>query len=119
MTDKILIRQLLVSAVIGIHDWEKQQTQPLLIDLDLSHDCHQAALSDDIKDALDYFEVCRQVTDFVGASRYELIETLAEEITELIFRQFNCEHIELTLFKPEAVENTQTVGVSISRTRPS
>ena len=71
MTDKILIRQLEVDTIIGIHDWEKQQTQPLIFDMDLSFDCLPAALTDDIKDALDYFEVCRQVTEYVASSSFE------------------------------------------------
>jgi dihydroneopterin aldolase len=113
--DKILIRQLQVDAIIGIHDYEKQQKQPVLIDLDLTFDCLPAAQSDDIKDALDYFAVCERVTHFVSSSRYELIETLAEAITELIFNEFPCEQIELTLCKPNAVANTASVGVQISR----
>ncbi len=115
MIDKIIIRQLETNAIIGIHDWEKQKTQPLLFDLDLSFDCRKAAQTDDIEDALDYFEVCRQVTEFVQNSRYELIEKLAEEVCALILKQFACNKIKLTLYKPKAVANTQTVGVRIVR----
>ncbi len=115
MTDKIIIRQLETNAIIGIHDWEKQQTQPLLFDLDLSFDCRQAAQTDHIEDALDYFEVCRQVTDFVQTSRFELIEKLAQEVANLILKNFSCKKVKLTLFKPQAVENTQSVGISIIR----
>jgi len=117
MSDKILIRQLEVNAIIGIHDWEKQQVQPLLFDMDLSFDCHPAAQSDDIKDALDYFEVCRLVTEFVETSAYELIETLAEQVATLVLKQFACEKIKLTLYKPKAIANTQTVGICIVRNR--
>lgn len=115
MTDKILIRQLAVDAVIGIHDWEKQQTQPVLIDMDLSFDCRTAAQSDDITDALDYFEVCQQVTEFVEASANELIEKLAEDVAALVLKQFPCKKIKLTLYKPEAIANTDTVGICITR----
>ena len=115
MSDKILIRQLEVHAIIGIHDWEKQQAQPLFFDMDLSFDCRQAALSDDIKDALDYFEVCQQVTEFVAASSCELIETLAEQVAALVLKQFACNKIKLTLYKPEAIPNTQTVALRIVR----
>ena len=115
MSDKILIRQLEVDAFIGIHTWEKQQTQPLYFDLDLSFDCSPAAHSDDIKDALDYFKVCRQVTAFVAASNYELIETLAEQVAALVIKQFACKKIKLTLYKPNAIANTQTVGIRIVR----
>lgn len=115
MSDKVLIRQLEVDAIIGIHDWERQQTQTLYFDMDLSFDCRPAAQSDDIKDALDYFDVCQQVTELVSNSRHELIETLAEQVAVSIIKQFACSKIKLTLYKPEAIPNTQTVGVRITR----
>ncbi len=118
MSDKILIRQLHVDAIIGIHDWEKAQKQPLYIDLDLKYDCLLASKTDDIKDALDYFKVCSEVTAFVGSSRFELIETLAEQITQLLIQRFPVKKVKLKLFKPNAIDNAQTVGLSITRKQP-
>ncbi len=118
MPDKILIRQLHVDAIIGIHDWEKAQKQPLFIDLDLKYDCLLASKTDDIKDALDYFKVCAEVTEFISNSRFELIETLAEQITQLLFQKFPVKKVKLNLYKPNAVENAQTVGLSITRKHP-
>jgi len=115
--DKILIRQLEVDAIIGIHDWEKQNRQAVYVDLDLSFDCKAAAKSDDINDALDYFKVCEQVTSFISNSRFELIETLAEKITELILKTYPCKQVKLTLFKPEAIANTHAVGIQIKRSQ--
>ncbi|MFC3192914.1 dihydroneopterin aldolase [Marinicella sediminis] len=113
--DKILIRKLQVDAIIGIHDYEKQQKQPVWLDMDLSFDCLPAAQSDDIRDALDYFKVCERVSHFVASTRYELIEALAEAVTEVVLNEFACEQIELTLYKPNAVANTETVGIQINR----
>lgn len=115
MSDKILIRELKVDAIIGIHDWEKQQTQPLLIDLDLSFNCNKAAQSDDIKDALDYFDASQQVKKLVETSRFELIETLADRICRHLLDNFPCHKVKLTLYKPEAVADAKTVGICITR----
>jgi dihydroneopterin aldolase len=115
--DKIIIRQLQIDALIGIHDWEKQNRQPVIIDFDLFFDCTDAAASDDIKDALDYFVICEEVTRFVKSSRFELIERLAEELAQLILAKFPCDEIKLTLLKPNAVANAQSVGIEISRSQ--
>jgi len=115
--DKICIKQLRVDAIIGIHEWEKRSTQPVYIDLDLSFDCRKAAHSDDIKDALDYYAVCQKITHFVRASRFELIERLAEEVAQLVLKEFACKKVKLKLFKPFAVANAQTVGIKISRSQ--
>lgn len=115
--DKIIIRQLKVDAYIGIHDWEKAKRQPVLLDMDISFDCSDAAASDDINDALDYFTVCEQVTRLIHSSRYELIERLAEEVAQWVLNQFPCEEIKLTLLKPDAISNAKSVGITISRSR--
>ena len=119
MSDLILIRQLQVDAIIGIHEFEKQATQPLLFDLDLGFDCSQAAQSDDIKDALDYFAVCETITKWVTASRCELLETMATQLLDLLFAEFPCESIQLTIHKPQAVGNAQAVGLRLFRQRPA
>ncbi len=115
MSDKILIRGLRVDAIIGIHDWEKQNKQPLLFDFDLSHDCTEAAHSDDINHALDYFKVCQQVTQLVEESCFELIEALAEKVADHILKNFPCKKVKLTLLKPDAIDDAETVGLSITR----
>lgn len=115
--DKIIIRQLHVDALIGIHEWEKQNHQPVIIDLDLMFDCSDAAESDDINDALDYFVICEEVTRFVKSSRFELIERLAEEVAQMILKNHPCDEVKLTLLKPNAVNNANTVGIEISRSR--
>lgn len=104
-----------MDAIIGIHDWEKQKKQPLFFDLKLYFDCRKAAKSDDIKDALDYFEVCQKVTAFVANSRFELIEALAESVCQLVFKHFKCDKIKLTVLKPEAIADAESVGISITR----
>ena len=119
MSDLILIRQLQVDAIIGIHEFEKQATQPLLFDLDLGFDCSQAAQSDDIKDALDYFAVCETITSWVAASRCELLESLAAQLINVLFKEYPCESIQLTIHKPQAVGNAQAVGLRLFRQRPA
>ena len=115
--DKIRVRQLKVDAVIGIHDWEKAIKQPVLIDLDLSFDSSQAAKTDDIKDALDYFAVRQRVTLMVSSSRFELVETLANKVAEMLLQDFPCQKVKLALYKPDAIANAQAVGIKISRSR--
>ncbi len=52
MTDYVSIRDLSVPAVIGVHDWEREVEQTLLISVDMAADVRQAAATDDLADAL-------------------------------------------------------------------
>ena len=115
MTDSVFIQQLAVKTTIGVYEWEKKIKQTLLFDIKMLHDTQSAAKSDDIKDALDYFEVSKAVTSFVQSHQFELIETVANRVAELILTQFNVLQVNINLQKPGAVDNAVSVGVNITR----
>jgi len=114
--DQIFIEQLTANAIIGIHDWERKHKQPIALDILLESSIEAAAASDAIEDALDYQKLCESLTRHIENSHYQLIETLAESCTRLIFEQFTVDCVDLKLYKPEAIDNTASVGVRIVRT---
>ncbi len=115
--DKIFIRELRVETVIGIFEWERRIKQTVIIDLELSADIHKAAQSDAIGDTVSYKDVAKRVMQFVEQSEFQLIETLAERITEIILDEFGLQWVKLTLSKPRAVRGSREVGVIIERSR--
>ena len=80
MTDTVSIRELRVSAVIGVRDWEREIEQTLVFAVDMAADVAKAAASDRISDALDYSAVAQTVTDVVTQGEFQLIETAAERV---------------------------------------
>lgn len=117
-TDIITIKQLTADTLIGIHDWEQKQRQPVILNLSLHVNIRPAAASDDIKDALDYYVLIEHLNRWLYQAKFALIETLAEAITGEIFSHFpTVEQIDLQLDKPEAVSRA-IVGIKIQRTRP-
>lgn len=115
--DIIYITGLRAQAIIGIHDWEREMRQPLVLDLELGSDIARAAASDQIVYALDYAEVSQRVLAFVEGSEYQLIETLAEELARLLLRDMAIPWVRLRVSKPGAVEQADDVGVIIERDR--
>jgi len=117
--DIIFIHQLRVDAIIGVYDFEKTQPQPLYLDFELQVDLQAAGKSDALKDTVDYAEVSQQVIQHLQHSQYELLETLAENLCQLLFQQFSAiQAIQLILSKPQAVAEARTVGIRIFRQRP-
>ena len=51
------------------------------------------------------------------SSQYQLVETLAENIAQMILREFGLEWVKITVSKPGAVRGSRDVGVIIERTR--
>lgn len=116
-SDTIRIQALAVEAVIGVHDWERKIRQSLLLDLELKTDVAAAASTDKLCDALDYEAVADAVTQLAGASRFELVESLAEAIAQLVIERFPVMAVKLSLAKPGALAGNAVVSVNIERSR--
>ena len=113
--DIVFIRGLTIETTIGVYDWEKRQRRPVVLDLELGSDTRRAAATDRIADALDYDAVTRRLTQFVGESHFELVETLAERCAAILRDEFGCPWVRLSLNKPGAAGVGVDVGVVIER----
>ncbi|GMQ83440.1 MAG: dihydroneopterin aldolase [Gammaproteobacteria bacterium] len=113
--DIIFIRDLRIDTVIGIYDWERSIKQTLHIDLEMATDIAKAAASDQIEDTLNYKAVAKRVITFVEESSFQLVETLAERIVELVREEFSVSWVRLVLNKGGAVRGARGVGVIIER----
>ena len=115
MTDIVFIQGLRIDALIGVYPHEREAPRPLLFDIELFGNNRIAASSDALADALDYHAVSRRLADFVGQSRFNLVETLAEQCAALVLREFGASGVRLRLTKPAAFDGTDAVGVQIVR----
>ena len=115
--DKIFIHALKTEAIIGIFDWERQVKQTVIVDVEISADIAKAALSDSIHDTINYKRIAKRVLAFVEASKFHLVETLAEHIAMLILEDFGIAWVRISLSKPGAIRNSRDVGVTLDRDR--
>jgi len=115
--DKIFLKELTTEAVIGIFGWEREVKQTVAIDLEMSADIRRAARTDSINDTLNYKAVAKRVLAFVQESRYQLVETLAEAIANVVLTEFPVDWVRVTLHKPGAIRHSKDVGVIIERER--
>jgi 7,8-dihydroneopterin aldolase/epimerase/oxygenase len=113
--DIIFLRDLRIETVIGIYDWERRIKQTVSLDLEMGADIRKAAASDHIDDTLNYKAVAKRLIEFVGASEYQLVETLAERIAELVLGEFQVPWLRLTVNKTGAVRGARDVGIVIER----
>jgi len=113
--DIIYLNDLRIETIIGIFDWERKIKQTISFDIEMATDIRQAAASDHIDDTLDYKAVSKRLIDFVEKSEFQLVETLAERITEIIINEFNVPWVKLRLNKQGAIRGARDVGVLIER----
>lgn len=117
MSDRILIKNLLVRSIIGIHDWEREKKQDILINIVMEADCRPAGNSDDFRDAVDYRAVAKRVLALVENSAFYLVEKLAEEIAGICMEDERVEAALVRVEKPGAVRFSESVGVEVERRR--
>lgn len=117
--DIIFLHDLRIETVIGIWEWERKIRQTVAIDLEMSADIRKAAASDSVDDTLNYKLVAKRLQQFVGESSFQLVETLAEKIAEIVLGEFDVAWVRVKVNKPGAIRGARDVGVLIERgTRP-
>ena len=114
--DKIFLRELEIDAVIGIWEWERRIKQKISIDLDMATDARGASGADQVDAALNYRDVAKRLIDFVGNSKFELVESLAEAVARIIIVEFKVPWARVSIAKPGAISGSRTVGITIERT---
>jgi len=115
MQDLIYIKDLRLQTIIGIFGWEREVRQEVSIDLEMTFDCKRAAKTDAIKDTIDYKKITKGIIKFVEESEFQLQETLAEGIADLVKNQYKVDSLKLRVSKPGALRHAQDVGVIIHR----
>jgi dihydroneopterin aldolase len=115
--DLIFLTGITTDCIIGIWDWERQVKQKVVIDLEMAADIRKAAATDAIEDTLDYKRVSKRLLQFVGDSQFQLVETLAERIAQLIVTEFDVPWVRVRLNKQGAIRGSRDVGILIERRR--
>lgn len=116
--DKITIKGLEVFANHGVYPEENRLGQKFVVNAVLYVDTRAAGLSDDLDLSVNYGTVCHQITDFLTANTYKLIERAAEELARHILINNPLVHeIDVEIEKPGAPIGLplETVSVKIHR----
>ena len=114
-SDTIILTDLKIQTVVGIWEWERKIRQTVSIDLELGADIRRAAASDNIEDTLNYKQVAKRVQQFVADSAFQLVETMAEKIAEIVLAEFDVPWVQVRVNKPGAIRGARDVGVLIRR----
>ena len=114
---KIIISDLTLLLSIGIHDFEKIKKQEVRFNIFIDISPFLAPIKNNLNSIVNYETVIKIVTKLSKKKHYELIETLAEDIFNELFKDVNILKIKLRLEKTQIIKNTSSVGVEISKKR--
>lgn len=118
--DRILIKDLSVSGILGINPEERVNEQEILVNAVLWADTRAAAHSDDIEDAVNYRTVTKALIEHIRRGEPMLVERLVQELVDICFAvEPRIVKVEMRVEKPGALRHTRSVGISIVRQRES
>ena len=115
--DNIFIKNLLVQGIIGINDWERENLQDILINIDISADTRLAAKNDDVEASVNYRTISKKIIAHIEKHQPLTVEKLASDIAELCLSSKNVQSVKVRIEKPGAVRFAESVGIEIERKR--
>ena len=111
----VFVRDLEISAFIGIYEQEKVKAQKVIVNIDLS--VKEGSGDDDISHVVSYEVVVKKVEAIVAAGHTNLVETLCEKIAESCLKDARVMAARVRVEKPDIIPNARSVGVEIERVR--
>ena len=114
---KVLISDLTLVMSIGIHNFEKIKKQEVKFNIIIDINPLLTPIEKKLNSIVNYETVVKDVTKLTKNKHYELLETLAEDIFFILFKNTNIKKIKLKIEKTQIIKNTSSVGVEITKKR--
>ena len=118
MTDKVILKGIEIKGRHGCSEFERQHEQLFIVDVELYLDLSRASKTDDLGDTIDYMQVIIDIKKIVGGTPRNLIETVAQDISEFLLRRyFLLEGLKITIHKPNPPVKEKFGGAAVQIVR--
>jgi dihydroneopterin aldolase len=114
-TYNIIIKDLLLDALIGIHAHEKKKKQKVLINLLLKASDSFKINDDDITNVVSYEYIVNDIEKLINSGHFGLLETLSEKVAKICLKDERVLNAFIKIEKLEVFKNTKSVGIEIYR----
>jgi len=118
LAQRIVIRDLTLSCSIGVSEEERARRQRLRINVELAVD-YPAPTRDNISEVVDYGSLAKAVRNHCLNTTFRLLETLAEELSEVCFGFAPVSETKIRIEKLDRYADIGGIGVEIARSRSS
>jgi len=112
---RIFLRDYEIIASIGIHEFERQNPQRIIVDvsLDLANDMPPDTAEDRIETVLDYDFLRDRIREIVKGRHFNLQETLCAEILTTCLQPNKVLAARVSTRKPDVYPDCDSVGVEM------
>jgi len=113
----IRIKNLRLRTYIGFNEEERRKRQDVVINVRFSYPADDAAETDDVRYAVNYRTITKQIIQKVEEGRFMLLERLAAEVLELVMSHEPITFAEVEVDKPHALRFSDSVSAMVSARR--
>jgi dihydroneopterin aldolase len=114
---KILIKELILDLKLGYYDFEKEKSQKVKFSLEIDYEDKKPTNDKDIKSIVNYGQVVKLITKLAKNKHYNFLETLAEDVFDVLFKDKRIGKITLKIEKLEIIKECASVGIQITKKR--
>ena len=114
---KVIIKDLILNISIGIHTFEKKKKQRVKINIAILTNPYVYPNNKDLTTILNYEEVVKKIEKLTHLKHHELIEDLAENIFNMLFKNKLVKKIDLRIEKLDIIKKTNSVGIEVSKSK--
>ena len=114
---KILIKELTLDLQLGYYEFEKEKPQKVKFSLEIDYEDKKPTSDKDIKSIVNYGKVVKLITKLVKNKHYNFLETLAEDVFDILFKDKRIGKIMLQIEKLEILKECTSVGIQITKKR--
>ena len=114
---KVLIKELILDLKIGYYDFEKEKSQKVKFSLDIDYEDKKPSDDKDLKSVVNYAKIVKLIKKLVKNKHYNFLETLAEDVFDVLFKDKRIGKISLRIEKLEIMKDCSSVGIQIYKRR--
>ena len=103
--------------IIRENIFEKKKRQRVKFNIEILTDPYVSPDRRDLNSILNYEEVVIKIKKLANSTHHELLEDLAENIFNIIFKNKLVKKISLKLEKLDILKKTKSVGIAVSKTK--
>ena len=114
---KILIKELILDLKLGYYDFEKKEPQKVKFNLKVDYEDKKPTSDEDIKSIVNYGKLVKLIKKLTKNKHYNFLETLAEDVFDVLFKDRRIGKIMLQIEKLEILKNCASVGIQVTKKR--
>ena len=114
---KILIKELTLDLKLGYYEFEKEKPQKVKFSLEIDYEDKKPTSDKDIKSIVNYGQVVKLIKKLAKNKHYNFLETLAEDVFDILFKDKRIGKIMLQIEKLEILKECSSVGIQITKKR--